>query len=104
VIVVCGRPVIVVATLPLSAIYRIGVLPFASSAPRAPASDVVPVRRADCSAGTELGAVVESEAATEPLPATVTVAVSPLAAAETTAPDDEIVATDDELAAADGTG
>jgi len=44
-----------------------------------------------------------SEAATEPDPATVTVAVSPLAAAVTTAPDDEIVVADDELAAGDGT-
>jgi len=43
-----------------------------------------------------------SAAAIEPDPATVTVAVSPLAAADTTVPADEIVVTNDELDAGEG--
>jgi len=63
-----------------------------------------PLRRADCSAGTEPGTLVESEAATAPVPATVTVAEAPDAEPETTLPDDEIVVPADELAAGEGGG
>jgi hypothetical protein len=47
---------------------------------------------------------VETEAATEPVPVTARVAVSPFDDPDTTAPDDEIGVPADELAAGDGFG